>query len=322
MNTKIEHFCTLFDINFLPMGMTLHSSLINHAQPFHLWIICMDELVEKQLQKLALPYVTLISLTAIETPELLTIKSERNKGEYCWTITSFTFTKVFELDYSINRVTYLDADLFFFRDPKILIKELEDNNRNILITEHAYDPKYDQTHISGRFCVQFITVNNHPEAIKVIKWWQNKCLEWCFSRLEDGKFGDQKYLDSWIYLFPEQIWILQQKENTLAPWNVKYFTRNFNKKNLFFPVFYHFHGLRIINDSYILLYLMYQIGMYGNVFYEKYIEVFKKNIETLKNNNYSVSPLYPTSLDMFKGFIGKIRKIKFLIESKIKFVKL
>jgi hypothetical protein len=126
MNTnqqKIEHFCTLFDHKFLPMGMSLHQSLMTHAQPFHLWIVCMDELVEEQLKILALPQVSLIPLQEIETPELLAVKPERSRGEYCWTMTPFAFTAVFERQPNIERVTYLDADLYFFRNPQILLKE-------------------------------------------------------------------------------------------------------------------------------------------------------------------------------------------------------
>ena len=319
MNTKIEHFCTLFDSNFLPMGMNLHSSLITHAQPFHLWIICMDELVEKQLKKLALSNVTLISLQEIETDELLTVKKQRSQGEYCWTMTPFTFTKVFKIDSSIERVTYLDADLFFFRDPRILIKELVDNNRNILITEHAYAPEYDSTNISGRFCVQFLSVNNQSDGIKVIKWWQDRCLEWCFNRVEDGKFGDQRYLDSWIYLFPEIIWISQQKENILAPWNVKYFTGGFDKTKKFFPVFYHFHGLRIFNYPYILLNISYKLGKYANIFYDNYIEVLKDNIKIIKNNGYSI-PSIPVK--KLQGFRGKLKSLKLMIQKRLQIQKL
>ncbi|TRU98711.1 MAG: hypothetical protein EWV75_06420 [Microcystis wesenbergii Mw_QC_S_20081001_S30D] len=84
-NTQVEHFCTLFDSNFLPIGMTLHSSLMLHAQPFHLWIICMDKKVENQLKLINLSFVTLIPLPEVETPELLAIKDSRSKGEYCWT---------------------------------------------------------------------------------------------------------------------------------------------------------------------------------------------------------------------------------------------
>ena len=56
-NRPTEHFVTLFDSKFLPMGMALHDSLMAHAQPFHLWILCMDEMVEKQLKLISLPDV-------------------------------------------------------------------------------------------------------------------------------------------------------------------------------------------------------------------------------------------------------------------------
>jgi len=86
----MEHFVTLFDSKFLPLGMALHDSLMTHAQPFHLWILCMDEMVEKQLKQISLSHVTLIPLKEIETQELLAVKPGRTQGEYCWTLTPFT----------------------------------------------------------------------------------------------------------------------------------------------------------------------------------------------------------------------------------------
>lgn len=309
---KIEHFCTLFDSNFLPLGMSLHQSLMAHAHPFHLWIICMDELVEKQLQILSLPQVTLISLREIETSELLAVKSTRSRGEYCWTITPFTFSNVFKIQPEIPRLTYLDADLFFFKNPQILLQELDESNRSILITEHAYAPEYDQTHTSGKFCVQFLTVKNNPEAMKVINWWQGKCLKWCFARLENGKFGDQKYLDSWLDLFPNHIWVLKQKENTLAPWNVRYFGEYFQEKLK--PVFYHFHGLRIVDPKQIILYSGYRIGKYGMNLYEQYLQVLIQNIKIINKHNITTPhlPILVENLSIWNS-------VKYAIKRKIGF---
>ncbi|MDV3001975.1 MAG: hypothetical protein N5P05_003581 [Chroococcopsis gigantea SAG 12.99] len=276
---KTEHFCTLFDSNFLPIGITLHSSLMIHAQPFYLWIICMDNEVEKHLKLLNLPQVSLISLSEIENSELLSVKKERSQAEYCWTLTPFTFTNVFDIEPSIERVTYIDADLFFFDDPRFLLRELSESERSILITEHAYDPLYDQTLTSGKFCVQFITAKNNERALRVIHWWQKKCVEWCFNRLEDGKFGDQKYLDVWPTLFTDDIWIVQQKERTLAPWNINYFESKLDS-NLR-PVFYHFHGLRMINDKNILLSINYPISRYGLKLYKTYVKYLKINLALL-----------------------------------------
>jgi hypothetical protein len=310
-----EHFCTLFDSNFLPLGMTLHSSLIAYAQPFHLWILCMDELVEQQLQQLNLSYVTLIPLREVESqhPELLNVKPGRSHGEYCWTLTPFTPQAVFNRDASVNQVTYLDADLFFFDDPRLLLEELQQNHKDVLITEHAYAPEYEyRVALNGRFCVQFLTFKNTEKAFKVMHWWQDKCLEWCFSRIEDGKFGDQKYLDLWPELFGAQVHVVEQTDKTLAPWNVNYFDHKLSGKIK--PVFYHFHGLRIISPSKARLFLEYQIKTQGKILYCLYEQGLQEAIDQLKQNDIPV-PYISTKNDRW----DRLRGIKRLITGRVRY---
>lgn len=279
-NRSIEHFVTLFDSKFLPLGMALHDSLMTHALPFHLWILCMDELVEKQLKQISLSHVTLISRKEIETQELLAVKPGRTLGEYCWTLTPFTPQAVFDRDSSVERVTYLDTDIFFFDEPRILLSELDRSGKHILITEHAYAPEYDQSLTSGRFCVQFMTFRKTQEAIKVMKWWQERCVEWCFATVEDEKFGDQKYLDCWPVLFDDIVHIVQQVEKTLAPWNVLFFEKKIGAK--IYPVFYHFQTLRIISSRKIQMYFGYKIGKLGLSLYDQYLKNLSKHISSLK----------------------------------------
>ena len=312
---KVEHFCTLFDSNFLPMGMTLHQSLLTHAQPFHLWILCMDELVEQQLEMICLPHVTLIPLRDIETTELLAVKPGRSRGEYCWTITPFTFQAVFDRAPNVERVTYLDADLFFFDNPQILLRELDQSSKQVLITEHAYAPEYDRTFESGRFCVQFLTFRNTPSASKIMKWWQKRCLEWCFQRLEDGKFGDQKYLDSWLEIFPDEVQVVRQTEKTLAPWNVRFMENKLGGR--LNPVFYHFHGLRIISPQKVRLYFKYRIGKKGLHFYSLYYTNLLVIINTMKSLNMKI-PFIALPQESW----SLIRMIKRLIFQEIKLRKI
>ena len=155
--SSVEHFVTLFDRNFLPMGLCLHGSMISHAQPFHLWILCMDEFVESQLRELNLPNVSLLPLSEVETKALKGVKNGRTKGEYCWTLTPFAPQFVFARDEKISRVTYLDTDLYFFGSPKLLLDEFSGSNKDVLITEHAFAPEYDKSAKSGKYCVQFMT---------------------------------------------------------------------------------------------------------------------------------------------------------------------
>lgn len=286
----LEHFVTLFDSKFLPMGMALHSSLMTHAKMFHLWILCMDRVVEDQLRQLSLPNVTLIPLGEVETKKMLDVKPGRTVAEYCWTLTSFTPEFVFDRDSSVRRVTYLDADLFFFDDPLIVLDELTQCGKHVLITEHHYAPEYDQSRKFGRFCVQFMTFRKSPEGLKVMKWWQDRCIEWCFARAEDGKFGDQMYLDSWPIRFASEVHILAQLDRALAPWNVAYVLDV--RRSPFKPVFFHFHGFRVVSNNRLLFYRRYWIGPSGQSLYLEYAAAVKAALSLIYQRWKSI-PILP-----------------------------
>ena len=239
----MEHFVTLFDGFFLPQGLALHASLQRHAGSYTLWILCVDEQAYSVLTRLRLPNVRLFCAKDLETPELLAVKPTRTRGEYCWTLTPFAPRFVFEADDDVQRVTYLDADLWFRRNPAPIFRELEASGKKVLITEHAYAPEHDRAAESGRFCVQFLTVTRDGGEI-VRKWWEERCIEWCYARAEDGKYGDQKYLDDWPERFGERVHVLADKELALAPWNATRFPYGNS-------VFYHFHGLRIISARHV-----------------------------------------------------------------------
>lgn len=302
----VEHFVTLFDNNFLPIGLCLHASLLEHGHPFHLWILCMDELAEQNLQKLALLHVSLIPLREIEDARLLEVKPARSRGEYCWTLTPFTPQFVFDRNPEVKQVTYLDADMFFFASPKLLLDEFEHSGKQVLITEHAYDPRYERfgrARRGGRFCVQFITFKRSLEAEKIMRWWQDRCLEWCYARVEEGKFGDQKYLDQWPELFGSEVHILSQKEKTLAPWNVAYYEKLGHGQVT--PIFYHFHGFRILSPNELLLYSGYRVGNAANHLYETFINTLDHAIIRLKQAGISI-PCLPRRRD----WIGRLATLK------------
>ena len=237
----MEHYVTLFDSLFLPQALALHASMEQHAGPHMLWILCIDDETHDVLSSLSLPNVTLLRLSTVETPSLLQVKKSRSRVEYCWTLTPFTPRVVFDQDPTINRVTYVDADLWFRRNPTPIFRELERSGKQVLITDHAYASEHDQSATSGRYCVQFVTfTRNGGEVVR--KWWQDRCVEWCYARQEDGRFGDQKYLDDWPERFTSHVHVLQHTEWTRAPWNGA-------EPPTEEPVFFHFQGLRLLDDG-------------------------------------------------------------------------
>ena len=237
----MEYYVTSFNSGFLPQGLALHMSMNRHIDKFILYILCLDEEVFIILKNLNLSNVRLLKLSDLETDELIRVKKERTLREYCWTLTPFAPKFVFEANPEVKRVTYLDADLWFRKNPKSIFFEFESSLKDVLITDHAYAPEYDQSATSGQYCVQFmIFTRQGGETVR--KWWEDRCIEWCYARAENGKFGDQKYLEIWPDLFCNLVHVLQDKELALAPWNVTRYPYSNS-------VFFHFHGLRILSKT-------------------------------------------------------------------------
>jgi len=254
-----SNFCTLFDSNYLSRGLLMYDSLKVHITGFHLYIFAFDDLAYDILTKLRLENATIISLKEFENEDLLRIKSSRTRAEYCWTCTSSAIDYVLD-SYNVQSCTYLDADLFFYASPEVLLSEIP-KNKSILITEHRFSKfaRIFEQKRAGRFCVQFITFNNTKESRIVLKKWVKQCIEWCYARYEDGKFGDQKYLETWPEEYPI-IHILEHPGGGVAPWNIRQYNFN-NSKNILFGtdkktkakfevIFFHFHFVRIMSDGY------------------------------------------------------------------------
>ena len=281
----MEHYVTLFDSHYLPQGLCLHRSLEKLGHPYHLWVIAMDERCASALEAIGVRNATIVRLQEIENDALRSVKEARSVGEYCWTLTPFLPTYVLQRAPHVQRVTYLDADLYFFQSPGVLFDELAQARKHVFITEHAFAPEYESHIQFGRFCVQFVTFRNTDPARAVLQWWQERCIEWCYAREEDGKFGDQKYLDQWPERFPEAVHILSRTERAVAPWNVSHISKMHGKAH---PVFFHFHGLKVVSSKLLVLYYMYAIGRSNRWIYEEYVRSMRSVVSTMRRHGIAV----------------------------------
>lgn len=253
------NFCTLFNSAYLSRGIVLYESLLKHCPDFHLYVFAFDDKTYEYLSKAKYQHLTPISLKDFEDKDLLKVKPTRSAAEYCWTCTPSTILYCLT-KFKLENCTYIDADMCFYSDPNVLVKEM--NGKSILITEHRYTAKYDQTAKSGKYCVQFITVFNNAYGLQAINWWRDSCIEWCYARHEDGKFGDQKYLDVWPQKF-SGVHELQHLGGGIAPWNVQQYRFELSNGKLkgheiktgkeFEAVFFHFHSLKFFDDDMVLL---------------------------------------------------------------------
>ncbi|MEO6003559.1 MAG: glycosyl transferase [Opitutus sp.] len=284
----MEHYVTLFDHKFLPQGLVLHSSLQQYASPCTLWVVCMDEKAEHQLRQLDLPGLRVLPLASVEDPELRAAKANRSWTEYCWTLTPSICLYLLKNHPECSRVTYVDADLAFFSSPTPFFRELESAAKGVLITEHAYAPRYaSSTHLAGRFCVQFLTFSNDAKALAVLQHWREQCLESCTAVATVGApgFGDQKYLEAWPEQHGDIVHVLQQVDQTLAPWNVDHFQEQANAP--YFSVFFHFHGFRIVGRNLLRLSSTYRIRR-GRHIYDRYLQLLDDQVRKMQAHGFDV----------------------------------
>jgi lipopolysaccharide biosynthesis glycosyltransferase len=241
----MENYVTIIDKNYLPQLLVMVRSLLKFSTEIRLWIFCMDNhcMTELSSNSILQNMCTLVEIDKLMTPNLRKAKSNRDSGEFIWTLTPFLPSYVFNQDKSINRVTYLDADIYFKKSPSLILDSFSKSRRHVLLTPHDFSVKENISELVGKFCVQFLTVTR--EADIFLDWWQSKCLEWCKRIPEDGKFGDQKYLDLVPTLFPELYFSLELTEYTQGPWNMN----NFQPQD---AVFFHFHGVRIKKNKIII----------------------------------------------------------------------
>ncbi len=218
--------------------------------PFALWVLCWDAETRDILTRLGLPNLRLITRAEFESGDegLARAKTDRSRVEYYWTCTPSLPLYIFGQNPDVEVLTYVDADLFFYRDPQPIYEEFAD--ASILIVAHRYGPELAHLAEYGIYNVGLMVFRRDAPGLACLRWWRERCLEWCRAEPENGKFGDQKYLDDWPQRFP-RVRALQHPGAGLAPWNWMNYDLRFHGQQASVAgwplIFYHFHGLKILN---------------------------------------------------------------------------
>ena len=252
-----RNYCTYFNINYLIKGIALIESLEkNEKKEYTLFVICMDELTQTFLSKMNYKSVELIPFSKIENSDrfLLKIKNTRSHVEYLWTAKSSILMWLINEKPEIEAICYIDADIFFFNSPDPIWTELI--NCSVLIHEHRFSEEYSDHKKYGKFNAGFVCFKTDHQGLKVLKWWRERSLEWCYDRIENNKFADQLYLETFQTF--NGVDIVKHTGVGVAPWNhTQYsFTKNedgqvhINDNPI---IFYHYHSLITVEPGHIIL---------------------------------------------------------------------
>ena len=287
------NFCTLFDSNYASKGIALYLSLEQHTDDFVLYVMGMDRKCQEILNSIGFKHMIVECIDDVDSPELAEAKSNRSRAEFCWTCGSF-FTDYFLNKYNLPDITYLDSDLMFFNSPKLVFDEFEQKNASVGLAPHFM--KYP---LFGKYCVQYVYFKNDNDGRECLRWWRDESLKWCYSRVEDGKYGDQKYLD----YFADRYNHVSETENRgvgVAYWNMN--ASKFKDDYTFYKgykwptVFFHYSGINVqVTDGVMTFrHTMYLTDNICKTFIEPYAKLMKKVFADYLNTpveNINIIPL-------------------------------
>jgi hypothetical protein len=223
----MRHFCTLSDKNFLAKGIALLMSLRKHySEEFKLHYLALDMETYDILEELSFPEIEIDSLTTLETknPELAGARANRPYNEYCWTLASWyanhlvNLPKVLALgakEDPIDSMTYVDSDLYFYQDPKIIFDEI--GEKSVGVIAHRHNSVGDR---DGAYNVGLIYFKNDTVGRECLNWWMDAVLNKKYPHLQTC--GDQKYLEEFIPRFgADNVCVADKTFGHGAPWNFR-----------------------------------------------------------------------------------------------------
>lgn len=252
-------FCTLFDSHYLDKGLVLHKSLEESCKEYELYILPMDEKCGEILKDLKIAHTTLIDYDDFEDEDLKRIKPERSRAEFCWSCTAKLIAYVLRV-FEEQICTYIDADMYFYSDPSIVVEEMLKEEKSVQVIRHNFrylEARFREKRY-GKFCVEFNTFLNNEDAWEVLTQWIKDCMNDCSFSDNKKVFGDQKYLTKWPKKY-KCVNIVRNQGAGVAPWNInKFIYRLTDEKKVVFDrmshkkyplVFFHFHNLRFMNET-------------------------------------------------------------------------
>ena len=264
-------------------------SLHKQCEQAHVFVLCMDAQTQFLLELLELPGVTYLSLSEIEDEKLLAVKPKRSMAEYCWTLSPCLPLYLLHKNTDIDFITYLDADLYFYSSLQPLFDEIGD--ASIVIIEHRFPSFLKHLEVNGRFCVEWVSFKRDKQGMACLSRWKEQCIEWCFHRLEEGRMGDQKYLDEWPRKY-SNLYILQHLGAGVAPWN--YMSYRFEKRDI---------ELITVNDMPLIFYHFHQFQLLSNGKFDRISNFYR----TLKQEPEAIYSVYEKALG---SVLGELRQLQ------------
>lgn len=207
-----KNVVTLSDYNYLPKGLALYDSLIKTGSEFTLHYLCLDEKTLGKFSELNLENIIVYSAKDLASSDE-TLNQIRETDYWFFCMASASYFMNYLMNSGIEELTYVDSDIYFHQSINSLIEAFGD--RQVAIFRHRQFP-LDAPRPEGFYNVGVVHFKKGKFGSKILNWWSDAVLNRKFPEL--ATCGDQKYLDRFPEMCPEDMIYLDGDVGHGAPW--------------------------------------------------------------------------------------------------------
>ena len=300
------NFVCYADIRYLAQFLLLHKSISKFFKSFEIYILCLDDEIYLALKTLDIAQINLITLEDLRKYNLNEIRSSRSFKEFVWSLTP-TICDYCLRYLKIKNIAFIDVDIEILSPPTNEIVDFMTSHREVLVTHHGFESRFDLSQNAGMFCVQFIIFKGNDVSFQIIERWRKQCNLSSSSTSKSDIFGDQYYLNEWPTRYGDYIYIYKQKEHFQAPWNTKRFP--YSEAFVF-----HYQGFRILSEKVFFRGNSNINKLHINNIYKPYEKKLRLQIKEMNNTGIAVK--YHDTISWLSIFKNRIWDIKFRLLGK------
>ena len=255
-------------------------------------IFYQDIETKKAFELFSISNLTLLPISQLIShfPLLAVAKENRAKIEFYYCLTPFVI-KYARLLHETSIISYVDADIYFFKNFYSEIENLK-TNFSARIVSHRFKESEKYLEKYGKFNVGILQFNA-SNGDKVLDWWAESCIRSTSLIATENSFGDQKYLDHFQNLDPSTI-ISENSGENVAPWNLISEDVESSQGCVYIEgkelIYFHFSGLKLFRFGAILGFAGYSRRAGSTIWkliYRPYVR-FLRNVEkTTKLNSHN-----------------------------------
>jgi hypothetical protein len=311
----MEAVFTIVAKNYIGLAEVLQQSVMENSNS-EFFIFVADEFTENELMYFSLPKQVLIAKQVLDIGEQLwnELAFKYNLVEFCTCIKPACFEYLFKQK-NFDKVIFFDPDIFVYSNLSVIFDKLD--LCQIILTPHILNPQtpFKGNYadylflINGTFNLGFLALRNSASANKLLFWWHNRLIDYCFFDNDNGLATDQKWMNMLPAFFaPDVLHISMNKGFNVAPWN--YHERRIEKQGELFIVKDRENEFKENDMLTFIHFSSYDYKAISNKnfthknsldFYEDYNPVFEKYSNAILKSNFSKYIQLKYSYDTFEN---------------------